>query len=430
MPELINIDKGLDSPAFNTSIPELEEPADIRDALKLLYYGTLENGPTYEVTNSLYGNLIDFDTRIDQNNDLFTGHDGAISDIHGVGAGSEVVGTIKAQTLTNKTLTSPTITSPTVTGTATLPSTTSIGNVSSTEISYVDGVTSPIQTQIDTNTPVGMISIHAGATAPTGWLLCQGQAVSRTTYSGLFGVVSTTYGSGDGSTTFNLPNLKGRVVVGIDTGQAEFNIRGETGGSMNHQHDASNSGNTSIAHNHTVPATNGNAAGAGSHNHTVNGEHSHAGVDHYHNVNPGETNTNSAGSHSHTTGVSSLNDNASTGSGTRAISNHAHITNNTGSHSHSVNIATTASTGQRFGTEPGNSGTGTTGTYNSNFATNTTANTSAGSGGNHSHTVANNSTATADGVSGAGGSHTHTTPASTELSNLQPYMALNYIIKI
>lgn len=51
-------------------------------------------------------------------------------------------------------------------------------------------------------------------TAPTGWLICDGAAVSRTTYADLFAVIGTTYGSGDGSTTFNLPPMAGRVPAG------------------------------------------------------------------------------------------------------------------------------------------------------------------------------------------------------------------------
>ena len=80
----------------------------------------------------------------------------------------------------------------------------------------------------------GAVMPTAGATAPTGWLLCDGAAVSRTTYSALFAAISTYYGAGDGSTTFNVPNLKGRVPVGIDTGQTEFDTRGETGGAKTH----------------------------------------------------------------------------------------------------------------------------------------------------------------------------------------------------
>ena len=62
--------------------------------------------------------------------------------------------------------------------------------------------------------PSGTVSQTARATAPTGYLLCDGSAVSRTTYSSLFDAIGTVYGSGDGSTTFNIPNLKGRVPVG------------------------------------------------------------------------------------------------------------------------------------------------------------------------------------------------------------------------
>lgn len=64
--------------------------------------------------------------------------------------------------------------------------------------------------------PVGTILMNAAATAPTGWLLCYGQAVSRSTYANLFTALSTTYGVGDGSTTFNLPDLRGRAVAGMD----------------------------------------------------------------------------------------------------------------------------------------------------------------------------------------------------------------------
>jgi microcystin-dependent protein len=82
--------------------------------------------------------------------------------------------------------------------------------------------------------PVGTINMFAGSSAPTGWLLCNGAAISRTTYSDLFTVIGTTYGSGDGSTTFNLPNLKGKFPVGYNTGETEFNSLGKTGGEKTH----------------------------------------------------------------------------------------------------------------------------------------------------------------------------------------------------
>jgi microcystin-dependent protein len=65
--------------------------------------------------------------------------------------------------------------------------------------------------------PLGIVMPYAGSAAPSGYLLCYGQAISRTTYASLFAIIGTTYGSGDGSTTFNVPDLKGRVVAGVDT---------------------------------------------------------------------------------------------------------------------------------------------------------------------------------------------------------------------
>ena len=67
-------------------------------------------------------------------------------------------------------------------------------------------------------TPVGMISPFAGSSSPEGWLICDGAAVSRSTYAVLFGLISTTYGIGDGSTTFNVPDLRGRAAIGAGTG--------------------------------------------------------------------------------------------------------------------------------------------------------------------------------------------------------------------
>jgi len=69
-----------------------------------------------------------------------------------------------------------------------------------------------------------------GSSIPTGWLICDGSAISRTEYNELFDVIGTTYGAGDGSTTFNIPNKKGRVGVGLDLTQTEFDTLGEIGG--------------------------------------------------------------------------------------------------------------------------------------------------------------------------------------------------------
>lgn len=66
--------------------------------------------------------------------------------------------------------------------------------------------------------PKGTMWNYAGDTAPTGWLFCDGSAISRTTYADLFAVIGTTYGVGDGSTTFNLPDSRGRALIGVGTG--------------------------------------------------------------------------------------------------------------------------------------------------------------------------------------------------------------------
>ena len=63
----------------------------------------------------------------------------------------------------------------------------------------------------------GAVQLYAGSSAPSGWLICNGQAVSRTTYAALFAVIGTTYGTGDGSTTFNVPNLVNKTVRGAET---------------------------------------------------------------------------------------------------------------------------------------------------------------------------------------------------------------------
>ena len=84
-------------------------------------------------------------------------------------------------------------------------------------------------------TPIGGVTTYAGSASPSSkWAICDGTAVSRTTYDVLFTRIGTTYGVGDGTTTFNLPNLKGRVVVGVDAAQTEFDALGETGGAKTH----------------------------------------------------------------------------------------------------------------------------------------------------------------------------------------------------
>jgi len=121
------------------------------------------------------------------------------------------------------------------------------------EINYTDGVTSNIQTQLDnisaTTLPVGSLLPYAGSSAPSGFLLCYGQAVSRTTYADLFSAIGTTYGVGDGSSTFNLPDLRGRTVAGQDDmgGTSADRLTGQSGGV-----DGDTLGGTGGAETHTL----------------------------------------------------------------------------------------------------------------------------------------------------------------------------------
>lgn len=82
--------------------------------------------------------------------------------------------------------------------------------------------------------PVGSVTAFAGATTPQGWLLCDGSAVSRTDYADLYAVIGDTYGAGDGSTTFNVPNLVDKFIEGSATAGTEKtaglpNITGSVG---------------------------------------------------------------------------------------------------------------------------------------------------------------------------------------------------------
>ena len=82
--------------------------------------------------------------------------------------------------------------------------------------------------------PVGAIMPFGSDTIPENWLLCNGQAVSRTDYQELFNTIGITYGTGDGFTTFNLPDLQGKIPVGLDENDTDFDTLGNTGGEKTH----------------------------------------------------------------------------------------------------------------------------------------------------------------------------------------------------
>lgn len=165
--------------------------------------------------------------------------------------------------------------------------------------------------------PSGSVNAFAGSSAPSGWLMCDGTAVSRTTYSALYAVVGTTYGSGDGSTTFNVPDLRNRVPAG-KAAAGTFSALGGTAGaetanittshmpshthSIDHDHASFTSGSESD-HTHS-----GTTSSNGDHQHqtpfhtrdTYDGSGNwaayHPGADPYTGAEP----TNVAGSHQHT----------------------------------------------------------------------------------------------------------------------------------
>jgi microcystin-dependent protein len=188
--------------------------------------------------------------------------------------------------------------------------------------------------------PAGTVVMYGGGTAPAGWLVCDGSAVSRTTYSRLFANISTRYGVGDGSTTFNLPGTNTLVPVGIAasgnadgttaTGTSALNSLTLGDQSANHSHTVSVSvANASANHSHSWSKTftSGNQSAGHSHGYDKsNGSNSSAttagaNASHYHNIASGTVTTNAANAtHSH-------NANGSAG-------------NNSANHTHALNAST------------------------------------------------------------------------------------------
>lgn len=81
----------------------------------------------------------------------------------------------------------------------------------------------------------GVIKQYAGSVAPTGYLICDGSAISRSTYAALFAICGTIYGAGNGTTTFNIPDLRTRIPVGYSLGDDTFGTLGNSGGEKKHQ---------------------------------------------------------------------------------------------------------------------------------------------------------------------------------------------------
>ena len=210
----------------------------------------------------------------------------------------------------------------------------------------------------------GIISVYASSVAPVGWLLCDGAAVSRTIYANLFSVISTTYGTGDGSTTFNLPNLQGRVPVGVNS---TYTIA-STGGTSTVTLTAAQSG---------IPA---HAHGLNSHTHTY--------------------------------------DKANTPTGSTAITS-----DQMPSHSHTY-VRNRLTSAEGYDTGWGNN-YGTKSTVTEGVKTGSSNKTGGGKG--HTHTISY--TSTNSGAASWNTANNTAANASSAHNNMQPYIALNYIIK-
>ena len=239
--------------------------------------------------------------------------------------------------------------------------------------------------------PSGSIIGFGGSSAPTGWLLCDGSAVSRSTYSDLFSAIGTTYGTGNGSTTFNVPNLKGRMPVGLDAAQTEFDALAEAGGVKTHAlaiGEMPAHAHTQNAHTHTQDA----------HSHTQDA-HTHTQSAHGHTQN----------AHTHTQNAHTHTQNA-----------HAHLLHAP------VYGGYIGNTGGGYGATFTRSGIGdSSGTLWSAAATtatnhNATATNHNTTATNQNTTATNHDTTATNQSAGGGGAH----------QNLSPYIVINYIIAI
>lgn len=189
-----------------------------------------------------------------------------------------------------------------------------------------------------TSFPTGTIVDFAGPTPPAGWFLCAGQAISRTDYAGLFAIIGTTYGAGNNNTTFNLPDLRGRVTVGKDDmGGTDANRLGLIYGALSRKLGGFFGSALQTLEIQHMPS------------------HTHAVVD------PGHTHvgsTNSAGDHTHNvtvpfSQVNTRNGDAASDGPSIAVPSTTVATTSEGAHTHSVSV-TRATTGLAVDNQGGN----------------------------------------------------------------------------
>jgi microcystin-dependent protein len=241
----------------------------------------------------------------------------------------------------------------------------------------------------------GQIIMWGGSVVPSGYLACDGSAVSRATYSNLFGIIGTVWGVGDGSTTFNVPDLRGRSPLGAGPSDA----LGATGGART----VTLATAEIPAHTHTITDT--------GHNHTQNA-HSHTLTDpgHAHLItDPGHTHTQNAHNHTlndpgHTHTVFGSDQNTTGGSPFSPFEAYTNQNRQNASGSAVTGISLQAATATNISNSTGIS-----------INSNTTGITEAAA------TATNNSATTGISVNNAGGGGAH--------NNLHPYAAVSFLIK-
>jgi microcystin-dependent protein len=232
---LISLAKNwIGSPEIDTYIPMLDDNANIEEAFKLFMYGNFDNGIGYE-DKSLYNFLVTFKNGIQTNATAIDGHAGQSANVHNIGAtGGDVVGTNKSQTLTNKTIENPIFT---------LSSAIPGPNLA----------------------PVGSIVMYGASTAPSGWLLCNGQSTAG--YPALAAVIGA-----------NVPDLMGRVPIGYgdsldSAAPTNYNTMGAKFGTETHVLSI----NEMPSHNHPYDASDGLGSTNRTHYMDRNNSHAHGG---------------------------------------------------------------------------------------------------------------------------------------------------------
>lgn len=280
-------------------------------------------------------------------------------------------------------------------------------------------------TYIHSSAPVGVVFPFAGAAGavPAGFLLCDGSEIDRTTFSGLFAVIGTTYGIGNGSTTFNIPNLQQRFILGKGSSGTGSGL-GELGGSIDHTHSVPAHTHSISAHTHTM----------GNHTHSIP-SHQHNTPAHEHTVPPHGHScehlfaslaiTGAGGSHSHNYGVreaTSVSGSSVGNRAARAVEGSGNTDNNTTSTTGSTHTHNHSEFTGTVGAWNGG-GTGTSG--DGNFST-----SGYGGGTTDFAPSATSGTPSTNTTDSGGPTSTGSGGSGTSGSNNPKYIALNHIIRI